>query len=1102
MSETFITNAENQTLLARLAELSAHSDHLSFLSGFFYFSGNQVMAESLKRNSSVKLRILVGLEADPVNGAIAEFSRRRIYGSRKEELSRYLKALSSSLQTQAFDEPDFHKQAHFFLDLMDKGRLEIRKTREPNHAKLYLFELNESQIGKNKLFITGSSNLTRFGLVAQREFNVEISDYGFEKAKAYFEDCWQTAVPLTESKIEREEIRRTLISSSPLREISPVEAYLAAIDAYLDSIGYFDEVSVGIDSIIQRAGYKPFKYQIDAVSQALSIFNKFGGVVIADVVGLGKSVIGSALVSAIGKRGILIAPPGLLGDEKRDSGWRKYLEDFGLHDWLTMSSGSLDTADELVARLADVEVVMIDEAHRFRNENTKSYETLLKICRDKKVVLLTATPFNNSPSDLLSLLKLFTDPKNSGLSLDRNVKAKFDGYKSEFEKLSFIKKNHNSKDPFKRSKAQKFIDGIFDEQLEDLSQIDKRSEQLGLRIKAAMAPVLIRRNRLDILKNPDYADQVAEFPVVGDPQEWFFELTKDQSAFYDSVIQKIFADPSDGGVFEGAVYQPQRFQKKDGESESPDSFEQIQQNLYDFMRRLLVKRFESSFGAFRESLINFKKTFESALNFVESNRIFLINRDLMSKLDDADAEESQIELDHYLESLAEASPDSNEMVYDFSDDEIRGRFVDAIERDIKTFSNLLHRIDELGMVQQDPKAKALISQLQELRDKDPKRKIVIFSEYRDTVEYFRAAIEESFPDEVLSVTGELSGSTLRKIQTNFDATFADAGEYSILIGTDKLSEGFNLNRAGIVVNLDIPWNPVRVIQRLGRINRIGAMLFKEIHLVNFFPTELGAALVKSREIASDKMFLIHSALGEDSKVFDSNETPGPSGLYRKLNANPDEFEQESLLTRLLSIRRSLMNELGLDFEKKIKMPNRVKSAKFAQHSDLSVLVRGEALHSAQLRYDAHGRQEIVEVHFEELLQSIESDSSSRAAPWNTEWFWSSYKAVLDSLDKVPLSPQRGTQSNENKALQNIERLLQQGNETDSSKADLRALREEIVGSGKVSIFTLRQLATAETSEVLLKRADEAGLLSRVESVFDFTEPEIVLALGNVVHDAE
>jgi len=180
------------------------------------------------------------------------------------------------------------------------------------------------------------------------------------------------------------------------------------------------------------------------------------------------------------------------------------------------------------------------------------------------------------------------------------------------------------------------------------------------------------------------------------------------------------------------------------------------------------------------------------------------------------------------------------------------------------------------------------------------------TEYTDTVAHLRGTLEEAFPGQVLAVgSGGITKRLNDRIYANFDAA-APAGiqadRFHVLVASDKLSEGYNLNRAGTVINYDIPWNPTRVIQRVGRINRIGRTVFRELYLYNFFPTEQGADVVHSREIAQQKMFLIHNILGEDAKMFDVDEEPSAAELYKRINRNPEETEEESLLT---SVRNRL-----------------------------------------------------------------------------------------------------------------------------------------------------------------------------------------------------
>jgi len=196
---------------------------------------------------------------------------------------------------------------------------------------------------------------------------------------------------------------------------------------------------------------------------------------------------------------MVICPPGLMGDAKRkDSGWYKYLEDFQLYGWEAHSTGALENAaDYLQAYGEDIEVVIVDESHRFRNEDTESYEWLSTICRNRKVILLTATPFNNRPSDIFALLKFFVVPGKSRITLDENLEGRFAHYNADFRRLSYMLRYHHTGGE-KQKRAEKYYAEMFEAPLPiDLPRVQRRSRRLAHEIRAVLEPVLIRRNRLE-----------------------------------------------------------------------------------------------------------------------------------------------------------------------------------------------------------------------------------------------------------------------------------------------------------------------------------------------------------------------------------------------------------------------------------------------------------------------------------------------------------------------------------------------------------------------------------------------------------------------------
>jgi len=489
----FITNTGNTSLKHRLSTLIKESLELKFLVGFFYFSGISELIESLKANPELTLRILVGLNVDAQNYGLVEYAEKAVK-KRIERIEDYHESVLRALNNDAFDNETFYNQASFIIEQIISDRIIIRKTSRPNHAKLYLFKLKEHQVVRTNLFITGSSNLSKAGLTDREEFNVEISDYGFEEAEKYFDELWETSIEITEEDQEKKRLIDNLNNRTLLKSIHPFDAYMFVVKTWLDAF-YKQESGRFINLLLEKKGYKPYKYQIDAVTQALSIIEENGGVILADVVGLGKSVIACLIARKLDKRGIIICPPGLIGDDTASSGWKKYREDFELYDWEVRSGGDLDKIIDYINEQGNFEAVIIDEAHRYRNSNTETYEKLKTICRGRKVILLTATPFNNTPADILALLSLFIVPKKSNITLSSNLVDLFRFYNNLFKDLAYIRKNWKSNDPRKLDEARKKYQALTGEKDINIAKVTGRAALLSKQIREVIEAVTIRRNR-------------------------------------------------------------------------------------------------------------------------------------------------------------------------------------------------------------------------------------------------------------------------------------------------------------------------------------------------------------------------------------------------------------------------------------------------------------------------------------------------------------------------------------------------------------------------------------------------------------------------------
>ena len=282
---TFITNESNKKLKDRIAELIGHSKELKFLVGFFYFSGIRELYDSLKSSPNIQLDVLVGLNVDKTVHGLIEYGDNTKGLTDKEKFEQLLGSISKSINSDDFDNQVFYDQARFFIEAIKQDKLRIRKTFDPNHAKLYIFKMKDELADlKKSFFITGSSNLTKAGISHQDEFNVEISDYGAKEAEDYFDKLWEEAVQVTEIASFKDRLIDLLERKTLLTEVTPYEAFALVLKTYIE-LQEQKQIKPSLLELLKKKGYRSYKYQADAVSQAVSIIEQYKGVIVADVVG-------------------------------------------------------------------------------------------------------------------------------------------------------------------------------------------------------------------------------------------------------------------------------------------------------------------------------------------------------------------------------------------------------------------------------------------------------------------------------------------------------------------------------------------------------------------------------------------------------------------------------------------------------------------------------------------------------------------------------------------------------------------------------------------------------------------------------------------------
>jgi len=302
---------------------------------------------------------------------------------------------------------------------------------------------------------------------------------------------------------------------------------------------------------------------------------------------------------------------------------------------------------------------------------------------------------------------------------------------------------------------------------------------------------------------------------------------------------------------------------------------------------------------------------------------------------------------------------------------------------------------------------------------------------------------------------------------------------------------------------------VRVIQRVGRINRISKKVFDELYIVNFFPTEKGATEVKSREIAQNKMFLIHNVLGEDAKIFDIDEVPTASGLFERLTQSPDELEEESFYTKVLRRYQALLESHPGLAEELEHFPLRVKVAKAYVENELLVLMRKNRLFIQAKTYNGEVEGEPYPLSFEQALPHIECGDDEPALPLS-DAFWKHYQQTKEIVEETrePQSPN----SIESKAYNNLKTLINLAKrDEDLAKyiQFIEMLLEDIKDYATLPDYTLRRIANLETTNgdkraKLIAEIEQlrtelgADYLEKEKEQLKQTHKEIIIAIENQV----
>lgn len=875
MSTRFFTNDGENTLLNKFKGVFEHNKDIEYfdgLVGYFRASGYFRIREYL--NDVPKIRILVGIDVDKI---VAKYNAKGLLfqGDANQTLIEFLNDAKEDIQSAKYSKDVEDGILQFIEDISTK-KIEIKAHPSRKlHAKIYIFrpdKWNEHNQGK---VITGSSNLSDSGLggfeASNYEFNVILESYDdVAFASNEFEKLWAEGIVILPVEISRVK-EETYLNDS----FTPFEVYMKFLIEYFGRSVEFDPNSV----TDLPEGFKRLSYQVDAVNQGYELLKRHNGFFLADVVGLGKTVVGTLVakkffysngfpthISTI----LVIVPPAL-----KDN-WVDTLDKFEIKNYEIITNGSLHKVKDP----EKYDLVIVDEAHKFRNDTAEVYNELQKLCKtktkqvlkdgtraDKKVMLISATPLNNRPSDIANQIYLFQDAKDSTLeiaNLQHFFRRKIDDYKK-------LKDNPNI------SEVQAAVKIIYKD----------------IRDKV-IAPLTIRRTRTDLKIHSQYKTDLDEqgivFPNIKKPNRLYYELSPEMDQLYDKTMRMLSHETEGIKYYR---YQAIKYLKPD-KKEKYKNADVASRALASMMKVLLVKRIDSSFEAFKSSLNRFCIATNAMINMFEKGTIYIApNLNVTEYI--VEGREDEL-----IQKIAEAQL-TDPTIEVCTPDDFEPIFLEELRKDYAIVEDLN---SQWKLVTEDPKIDEFIDKLDlEFLNKEinPQQKLVVFSESKETTNYITNCLKKQGRTDVLEVNASNRNRLRETIKVNFDANIPREqyqSDYSIIICTEVLAEGVNLHRSNVIVNYDTPWNSTRLMQRIGRVNRIGSDA-PNIHIFNFYPTAKVNNDIELEKKAIMKLQAFHSALGEDSEIFSPDEEIQSFGLFEK---DVDE-EKDERLAYLMELRK-------------------------------------------------------------------------------------------------------------------------------------------------------------------------------------------------------
>ena len=944
MQNTLIDNSSEELKLSTILKqcfTNPNINEIKIATGYWDLPGMVLIYDELKsflEREDTNFQLLIG--KDP---RIAVSQQEKIKIKAPSYPKDFIKTDIQNLELKS----EYQKVVKLLLNYCtddENSKIQVRVFRKNEneetqflHSKCYIFNGKDASIG-----IIGSSNFTQKGLEGNSELNYlettrQIVKYPVEGNLkghiGWFNEKWEISEVWNqtfEEILKESPLAQSLMKPTISELTTPYQVYIKFLQSQWGDILDSKNSSM-LENFLPQEVQK-FQYQLDAVNQGYSILKRHGGFILADVVGLGKTMVGVLTIKRfledVNREGreknvLIITPPTI------KTSWENTIELFNDNSFsshiqiVTIGSiGKLVDSQENEEELEEIEneelnisgldknfgLILIDESHKFRNSETQMYKALDNLIENISpqpyVVLLSATPQNNTPSDLKNQIYLFQRERhNTTLDriLGRNLSAFFNKIESQYEQLK--------KDP----KANN----------DELIALSKKVRA------CVLDDLLVRRTRTDIKKYYQTDADGIKFPQVKGPNLLKYEMDDELVQLFLDTMEKIapFSTIKNEIIFEEGSLNYYRYRAIEYLVNQEDrnlyknrnlNVENISRRLARIMQILLVKRLESSFSAFKISLRNLQQYTENMITMLKDDVVFIcpdidVNAELNTELKSKKYGKKLTKEDCY-NDIRKKIKQKGGKNKEFRTADFSEKYLIDLQEDKEIIDVLCKRWDRFN---DDPKLDVFTREIyQTLFNKEinnpngyDKPKLVIFTEALATLQELKKKIERRTEYKVLAISAENRKEKETIIRENFDANYPkelQRDDYDIIITTEVLAEGVNLHRSNVIVNYDTPWNSTRLMQRIGRVNRIGS---KEdfVYIFNFMPTAQSDAQINLVQKAHTKLQAFHAMFGEDNKIFTDaeelvNYDKDPKALQKLVDGEESPYE------KYISQLRTLKNE--------------------------------------------------------------------------------------------------------------------------------------------------------------------------------------------------